>query len=190
LLFCAFPALAAGAAAPPESPAPAGAAAVQARPLYRIGVGDRLDIYVVEDNTHADCLVRPDGRITFPLVGDVEAEGQTPPDLAARIREGLEPYQKQPTVTVAVREINSYRIYVLGNVNTQGMIQSPAPLRILQALAIAGGFNQFAKKELVVLRDRKGAPPMRIPVNYSRIVSGETPESNVRLEAGDVVVVQ
>jgi polysaccharide export outer membrane protein len=176
--------------AAPETPAAAQQPGAQARPLYRVGVGDRLDIYVVEENTHTECLVRPDGRITFPLVGDVEAEGQTPPDLAARIRAGLEPYQKQPTVTVAVREINSYRVYVLGNVNTQGMIQSPAPLRVLQALATAGGLNQFAKKELVVIRNRKGAPPMRIPIAYTKIVSGENPESNIQLEAGDVVVVE
>jgi polysaccharide export outer membrane protein len=134
--------------------------------------------------------VRPDGRITMALVGDVVAEGLTPPELAARIRKALEPFQKEPTVTVAVQKINSYRVYVLGAVNSQGMIQSSTPLRLLQALAVAGGLNEFAKKTVVVLRDRKGEPPLRMTMNYNKIVSGDQPEMNIRLEPGDMVVAE
>ncbi len=188
LVSCAVPVVFAESEAGP-APAPPTAAqqVADARPLYRIGVGDQLDVFVIEENSHTECLVRPDGRITLALAGDIEAEGLTPPELAQKIKKALEPYQKDPTVTVAVREINSYRIYVLNNVTTQMMIQSTAPLRVLQALAMAGGFNAYAKKTLVVVRDRKGAPPLRIPVNVPKIVSGDAPEMNVRLEAGDVL---
>ena len=164
--------------------------AFQGRPLYEIGIGDKLDVFVVEDGVHTECVVRPDGRITLPLVGDLQAEGVTPPDLALRIKEGLTPYQKDPTVTVAVLEINSYRVYVLGAVNNQMMIQSTTPLRLLQALAMAGGLNEFAKKSIVVLRERRGAPPLRLLVNYGRIVDGDQPETNIRLEAGDTLVAE
>jgi polysaccharide export outer membrane protein len=162
----------------------------EAQPLYHVGLGDRLDVFFLEENTHTECLVRPDGRITLPLVGDVDAEGQTPPELAARIRKAMEPFAKEPTVTVTVREINSYRVYVLGNVRNQMMVQSTTPLRVLQALAIAGGLNEFADKNLVVIRERKSGPPLRIAVNYNRIIKGEQPDMDVRLEAGDVLVAQ
>lgn len=172
-----------------ETP-PAATPTSDSRPLYRIGLGDQLDVFIIEDNTHTDCLVRPDGRITISLVGDLDAEGLTPPELAQKIKLALAPYQKDPTVTVAVRQMNSYRIYVTGNVTTSMMIQSPAPLRVLQALAMAGGLTPFAKKTMVVVRDRRGMPPLRIPVSYTKIVSGEAPEMNVRLEPGDVLVAE
>lgn len=160
------------------------------RPLFRIGVGDELDIFIFEDNSRHEVVVRPDGRITIPLAGDIEAEGQTPTDLAARIRKALEPYQKNPTVTVSVRAINSYRIYVLGNVRTQTMVQSTSPLRVLQAIAMAGGLNEFANKNVVVIRERRGAAAQRIPVNYGKIIKGEALDLNIWLEAGDVVVAE
>ena len=179
----------AAAQAPAREPAPPTGGS-DSRPLYQIGIGDKLDVFIFEDGSHTTCVVRPDGRITLALVGDIEAEGVTPPELAARIRKALEPFQKDPTVTVAVEEINSYRVYVLGAVNTQQAIQSSVPLRLLQALAVAGGLNEFAKKTIVVMRERKGAPPLRMTMNYNKIVSGDQPEMNIRLEAGDMVVAE
>lgn len=160
------------------------------RPVFRIGVGDKLDIFVFEDGQHTKCLVRPDGRITMPLAGDIEAEGTTPVELAQRIKKALEPYQKDPTVTVAVEEINSYRVYVIGNVNNQMMVASTSPLRLLQALAMAGGLNEFANKNLVILREKKNAPALRIPVSYNKIVKGDALDLNIWLEAGDVLVAE
>ncbi len=159
-------------------------------PLYRIGVGDRLDVFVYEDNQTREVVVRPDGRITIPLAGDLQAEGVTPPELAANIRKALEPYQKNPTVTVSVREIHSYRIYVLGNVRQPNMIESASPMRVLQALATAGGLNEYANKNIVVIREKRGGAPQRIPVNYSRIIKGDALDLNIWLEAGDVVVAE
>ena len=166
-------------------PAAPGKASGDARPGFKIGVGDRLDVFIFGEATPTECLVRPDGKITMPLAGDVQAEGATPTELAARIKSALEPFQKDPTITVAVREINSYRVYMLGNVRTQMAVASTAPLRLLQALAIAGGLNEFADKDLAVLRGGQ-----RIVLSYSKMVKGETPEANIWLETGDIVVAQ
>ena len=175
-------AMGAALAAEPAAPAKAGG---DVRPAFKIGVGDRLEVFVFGEATPTECLVRPDGRITRPLAGDVQADGATPTELAARIKSALEPFQKDPTITVAVREINSYRVYMLGNVRTQMAVVSTAPLRLLQALAVAGGLNEFADKDVAVLRGGQ-----RIVVSYSKIIRGETPEANIWLETGDVVVAQ
>jgi polysaccharide export outer membrane protein len=156
---------------------------------FRIGVGDVLDVYIYEEEAREECVVRPDGRITLPLIGDVPAAGATPPELARRVTERLEPFQESPTVTVAVREIHSYKIYVLGEVAEQQRIESASPLRLLEALAIAGGFNEFAKKEIMVLRGG-GDQAQRFEIDYEAIVEEGSLEDNLRLESGDVVVVK
>ena len=157
--------------------------------MYRIGVGDVLDIQIYEQESREEVMVRPDGRITVPLIGDVTAAGTTPPELAKRVGEKLSVYVENPTVTVAVREIHSYRVYVLGEVADQQMIESNTPLRLLEALAIAGGFNDFAKKEIMVLRG-SGPEARRFEIDYEEIVEGRSADSNFRLRAGDVVVVR
>lgn len=184
--------LAAGMAAIPAQQDDAEPAAEPASPqqaAYRIGVGDVLDVYIYEEDAREECVVRPDGRITLPLIGDVPAAGLTPPELADRVTEQLEPFQESPTVTVAVREIHSYKIYVLGEVAEQQRIESASPLRVLEALAIAGGFNEFAKKEIMVLRG-SGEQAQRFEVDYDAIVEEGSLEDNLRLESGDVVVVK
>jgi polysaccharide export outer membrane protein len=156
---------------------------------YRIGVGDVLDVQIYEQETREQVLVRPDGRITVPMIGDVKAAGATPPELASRVAEKLSVYLENPTVTVAVNEIHSYRVYVLGEVADQQMIESNTPLRLLEALAIAGGFNDFAKKEIMVLRG-SGPEAQRFEIDYEEIVEGRSADRNLRLLAGDVVVVR
>ncbi len=178
---CVFAAVSKGAETAPTT---------ESRPLYRIGIGDRLDIYVFEDNSRTECVVRPDGRITMPLAGEIDAEGATPPELTARIKKALEPFQKDPTVTVSVRDINSYRVYVLGNVHTQGELTSSTPLRLLQAIAKAGGMNEFGGKAVRVIRERKNAPALIIPINYAKLLKGEATDLNIWLETGDVVVAE
>lgn len=169
---------------------PAGeAGASEQDATYSIGVGDVLDVHIYEEDAREECVVRPDGRITLPLIGDVEAAGASPPELADRIAAQLAPFQESPTVTVAVREIHSYRVYVLGEVADQQMIESNTPLRLLEALAIAGGFNEFADREIMVLRG-SGEETRRLQIDYESIVDGETPEDNLLLRSGDVVVVR
>lgn len=158
--------------------------------VYRIGVGDVLDIYVYAEDSREECLVRPDGRITLPLIGDVEAAGSTPPELAERIKQKYLTFQSQPNVTVAVREIHSYRVYVLGEVGGPQMIESNTPLRLLEVIAIAGGFTEFAKKDVVVLRGQDESA-QRFEIDYDELVEGKASSSkNLLLEAGDTVVVK
>lgn len=171
-------------AAPAASSAP-----VTARPEYRIGYGDELSIFIFGEEREHEVVVRPDGRITLPLVGDIDAEGMPPTLLAKSIAKKLEPFQKEPVVTVAVRGIRSYRLFMLGRVGTQSMIESPTPLRLLQALAMAGGLNEFASKKIVVLRDTTEGQK-RIEIDYGDILKGKSPEQNIVLLSGDVVVAE
>jgi polysaccharide export outer membrane protein len=187
-------ALALGTAALPAAaqnaatPAPASSTA-PARAEYRIGIGDELSIFIFGEEREHEVVVRPDGRITLPLVGDIDAEGMPPTLLAKSITKKLEPFQKEPVVTVAVRAINSYRLYILGRVGTQGEITSPTPLRLLQALAMAGGLNEFAAKRVVVMRETSEGPK-RIAIDYDDIIKGKTPEQNIMLMSGDIVVAE
>lgn len=181
---------AAGVASAQESaPAATGPANSAARPEYRIGYGDELSIFVFGEDREHDVVVRPDGRITLPLVGDIDAEGMPPTLLAKSIAKKLEPFQKEPVVTVAVRNIRSYRLFMLGRVGTQSMIESPTPLRLLQALAVAGGLNEFASKKIVVLRDTTEGQ-RRIEIDYGDILKGKSPEQNIMLLSGDIVVAE
>jgi polysaccharide export outer membrane protein len=178
-----------GGATPAQQDAPAEPATGAAEEIYRIGVGDVLDVQIYQGETREEVLVRPDGRITVPMIGDVLAAGATPPELASRVSEKLSVYIENPTVTIAVREIHSYRVYVLGEVADQQMIESNTPLRLLEALAVAGGFNEFAKKEIMVLRG-SGPEAQRFEIDYEEIVEGRAAGDNLRLLAGDVVVVR
>lgn len=182
--------LATASAAFGQQTAPAASSpAATARPEYRIGYGDALSIFIFGEDREHEVVVRPDGRITLPLVGDIDAEGMPPTLLAKSIAKKLEPFQKEPVVTVAVREIRSYRLFMLGRVGTQGMIESPTPLRLLQALAMAGGLNEFASKKVAVLRDTSEGQK-RIELDYGDIIKGKSPEQNIPLFSGDVVVAE
>lgn len=188
-LLLALVALAAPAAALAQSAAAPGGPAAPARAEYKIGFGDELSIFVFGEEREHEVVVRPDGRITLPLVGDIEAEGMPPTLLAKSIAKKLEPFQKEPVVTVAVREIRSYRLFMLGRVGTQGMIESPTPLRLLQALAMAGGLNDFANKKVLVMRDSLEGPK-RFQIDYDDIIKGKAPEQNIMLMSGDIVVAE
>jgi polysaccharide export outer membrane protein len=160
------------------------------RPVYEIGIGDRLVVFVYEEDSREECLVRPDGNITLPLIGDVQAAGRTPEDLTAEIRERLTKFQEDPTVSVTVAEVNSYRIYLLGKIATPSQIESVSPLRLLQAIAIAGGPTEFANGKVIILRDRPGGGQERIEIDYDDILKGRAPEKNIWLRANDVLSLQ
>lgn len=162
-------------------------AAQQPGPDYRIGVNDRLTIFIYQENRSEDCLVRPDGKITLTLAGDIHAAGKTPAELSEVVAKAIGSYVKDPIVTVAVREIHSYRVFVIGRVGAQAMLEAPTPLRLLQALAMAGGLTDFASKEILVIREGpKGQE--RISADYGKILAGKAPEMNMLLQSGDVVV--
>lgn len=159
-------------------------------PTYKIGAQDiiRIDVWR-EDQLTRTVPVRPDGKITLPLLNDVQAVGLTPMELAGMIREELKKYITNPQVTVSVSEINSRRIYVNGEVNKAGAYQLLPHMTVLQALSGSAGFTAFARvKNIYVLRTENGKSS-KIPFNYKEAISGKNPGQNIELQPGDVIVV-
>jgi polysaccharide export outer membrane protein len=157
---------------------------------YKIGPQDvlRIDVWKEPDITRI-APVRPDGRISLPLLNDVQAAGLTPSQLAATLTEGLKKFITNPQVTVSVSEINSRRVYVTGEVTKPGAFPLLPNMTVLQALSSSGGFSQFAKiKGIYVLRVEDGKQ-VKHPFNYKDVVSGKKPELNIPLQPGDVIVV-
>ena len=157
---------------------------------YKIGAQDllRIDVWK-EDQLTRTVPVRPDGKVTLPLLNDVQAAGLTPMQLAAVIGEGLKKYVNNPQVTVTITEINSRRIYVTGEVARAGAFPLLPNMTVLQALSSSGGFSQFARlKNIYVLRVEDGKQ-VKHPFNYKEVVKGKNPEQNILLEPSDVIVV-
>jgi polysaccharide export outer membrane protein len=157
---------------------------------YRIGVGDLLNIQVwKETDLTRSVPVRPDGKISFPLLDDIQAAGLTPLELKAALTEKLKQYLSDPRVTVLVEEVNSYKVYVMGEVLTQGALVLKSKTTLLQAISLAGGFTQYAKRNEITVLRRTAKRDERIAVSYEKILSGKSPEQNLILEPGDTVVV-
>ncbi len=157
---------------------------------YKIGPQDviRIDVWKEPDISRT-IPVRPDGKISLPLLSDVQASGLTTMELAASLRESLSKYLNNPQVTVTVTEINSRRVYITGEVNHAGALPLLPNMNVLQALASGGGFTQFAKlKNIYVLRTENGKQ-VKHPFNYKEVVKGNLAEQNILLEPGDVIVV-
>jgi polysaccharide export outer membrane protein len=160
-----------------------------AGPEYVIGPQDVLHIAVwKEADLTATLPVRPDGKISLPLLNDVQASGLTPKQLADSVTEKLKKYIADPRVTVVVTEINSKRIYLVGEVLHAGAMPMLPNMTVLQALSSAG-LNQFANtKRIYVLRTVNGKQ-QKLPVNYHKLVKGEQIEQNYLLQPGDTIVV-
>jgi polysaccharide export outer membrane protein len=159
-------------------------------PAYKIGPQDVLKIDVwKEDQLTRTVPVRPDGKITLPLLNDVQAAGLTPMELTGAISDQLKKYINNPQVTVSVMEINSRRVYVTGEVLKAGAYALLPHMTVLQALSSSGGFTQFARvKNIYVLRTENGIQ-VKMPFNYKETVSGKSPAQNIELLPGDVIVV-
>jgi polysaccharide export outer membrane protein len=159
-------------------------------PAYKIGPQDLLKIDVwKEEQLTRTVPVRPDGKITLPLLNDVQAAGLTPMELAGVISDQLKKYINNPKVTVSVTEINSRRVYVTGEVLKAGAYALLPHMTVLQALSSSGGFTQFARvKNIYVLRPENGKQ-VRMPFNYKEAVRGKNSEQNLELLPGDVIVV-
>jgi len=172
---------------------PAAAAPAQVAPegtAYKIGPQDVLIIDVwKEEGLTRTVPVRPDGKITLPLLNDIQAVGLTPMELAGVISEQLKKFITNPQVTVSVSEINSRRVYVTGEVLKAGAYALLPHMTVLQALSSSGGFTQFAKvKSIYVLRTDHGKQT-KVPFNYKEAVNGKNQEQNIELLPGDVIVV-
>jgi polysaccharide biosynthesis/export protein len=173
---------------PYEKPA-AIASPTQAGAEYVIGPEDVLHVAVwKEADLTATLPVRPDGKISLPLLNDVQASGLTPQQLAASLTEKLKKYIADPRVTIVVTTINSKRIYLMGEVLHSGATPLSPNMTVLQALSSAG-LNQFANtKGIYVLRTVNGKQ-QKLPVNYRKLVKGERIEQNYLLQPGDTIVV-
>jgi polysaccharide export outer membrane protein len=163
--------------------------ASMAGPTYTIGADDVLLVSVWKEPDLTTTLpVRPDGNISLPLLNDVVAAGLSPTQLAASITEKLKKFVADPRVTVVVTQINSQKIFVMGEVQHTGAIQLLPNMTLLQALADAG-FTQFANtKGIYVLRTENGRQ-QKIPVNYKRLLKGQAIDQNIMLKPGDTIVV-
>lgn len=158
---------------------------------YVIGPDDVLAVNVwKEEEISRQVPVRPDGKVSLPLIGDVQAAGLTPLELQQSIRARLAVYLVNPAVTVMVQEARSHRFNVVGEVEHPGSFVLGQPLSVLDALAMAGGFRDFARTgSIYVLRLNADGSHQRIPFNYKQVISGRNLQQNIRLQPGDTVVV-
>ncbi len=158
---------------------------------YIIGPEDVLHINVWKeaDFSAATIPVRPDGKISLPLIDDVRAAGLTPMELAALITQRLRQYVTEPRVTVTVASVNSRRIYIVGQVARAGQFPLLSEMTVLQALSTAGGLTPFAAaKKIYILRQEKGKQ-VKLPFNYKDVIRGRSQEQNIVLRSGDTIVV-
>jgi len=163
---------------------------------FLLGPEDVLDIVVWKNDelTQKGMVVRPDGKISMPLIGEVMAGGLTSNQLASQIASRLKEFKERPTVTVSVKEVNSYYVYVLGEVIKPGKYHLKSQATVLQALAVAGGFGIYAaKNRMRVIRnvqtENGESREIRIPARYDDLISGSGEIGNFFLKTGDVVVV-
>ena len=167
-----------------------------AKKEFLLGPEDVLDIVVWknDDLSQKAVVVRPDGKISMPLIGEVVAGGLTADQLASQIASRLKEFKERPAVTVSVKEVNSYYVYVLGEVTKPGKYQLKSHATVLQAVAVANGFTAYAaKNKMKVLRhvqDKDGITrEIRIPARYDDLISGSGEIGDFVLKTGDVIVV-
>jgi len=161
---------------------------------YAIGPGDVLDISVwKEEALTKPVTVLPDGEIYFPLIGGVRAAGKTVAEIREEIKQKISVYVPDPTLSVDVRQVNSMIIFVLGRVNNSGRFVVNAKTNVLQAIAMAGGLNPFAKRnDIKVIRQQGGklaGKAQTFAFRYDDVADGKNLEQNIWLERGDVVLV-
>jgi polysaccharide export outer membrane protein len=164
----------------------------QQEAAYQVNPGDVLDVSVWgEENLQRQVLVLPDGMITFPLAGELEAAGRTTRELEATIAEQLERYIPDALVTVAVANAAGNKIYVLGEVNRPGEFPITRPLDVMQALTLAGGLTAYASQNKIKVLRREGTDEEQVvyPFRYGDVKDGDSMETNIRLRAGDVIIV-
>jgi polysaccharide export outer membrane protein len=166
------------------------AAEAAADPSYRMGPEDVLDIAVwKEEALKKEVVVRPDGGMSFPLVGDLQAAGKTVVELRDELAKKLAKFIPEPVVSVAVLRVASQKIYVIGRVNKPGDFTVGRYLDVLQALSMAGGLTPFADASDIRVMRRENGKQLVLPFDYSKVSRGENLEQNIPLRTGDVIVV-
>jgi polysaccharide export outer membrane protein len=158
---------------------------------YVINAGDTLEIttWKEPDLSRTDIIVRTDGKISFPLLNDVQAAGLTAAELKRIIESGLKEYVELPVVTVNVTQLGSQKFYVLGEVIRTGEYPLTKDLTVLQAFALAGGFTQWASKKEIILMRKEGGKEKIYRINYNNITKGKDFDQNLKLQADDTIIV-
>jgi polysaccharide export outer membrane protein len=159
--------------------------------VYRIGCGDILEIttWKEPDFSREKILVRIDGKISFPLLNDIQAEGRTPIQIKNDIEKRLQEYVSTPVVTVSVRNPASQKFYILGEIARTGEYSIVKNLTVIQAFALAGGFTEWAsKKEIILFRTENGREKI-IRINYKDIIKGKDFKNNLLIRANDTIIV-
>jgi polysaccharide export outer membrane protein len=167
--------------------APAGVVA----PLdYQIGTDDVLTIvFWREKDLSSEVVVRPDGKITLPLLNDIVASGLTPEELRAKVEEEAERYIEDPAATVVVKQINSRKVFITGEINKPGPYVLTAPTTVMQLIATAGGLREFARRnEIVIMRLAEGRQTT-VAFDYDAVVKQKKVQQNILLQPGDTIVV-
>jgi len=166
------------------------AVAVTDDPAYVVGAEDVLSVNVWKEVELSVVIpVRPDGKISLPLINDIQAAGHSPMELASEITARLKQFVADPRVTVTVTQINSRRFYILGEINRPGAFPLLPNMTVLQAISTAGGFTQYANtSKIYVLRNENGRQ-IKFPFNYKNVINGQRVEQNLEMKPGDTLVV-
>ena len=194
LMLAALPSLVAGQTQKPAASSnakPVAAASSVALPTdYVIGVEDVLSVVFWRDkDLSADVVVRPDGKISLPMLNDVMAAGMTPEALADVVSKAATKFVRDPGATVIVKEIRSRKVYIIGEVFKPGTIQLANEMNVLQAIGEAGGFVEGADKGDVIIVRNESGKERRFKFNYNDVVKGKNPAQNIRLVPGDTIIV-
>lgn len=157
---------------------------------YLIGCGDMLRVLVWgHDELTTNNVVRPDGNISLPLIGDIQAEGLSVDDLKKEMNRRMGEYIQEPSVSVSVSEINSLKIYIIGEVRAPGEQNLISYTTVLQAIARAGGLTEFAKRNKIQIIRTQGDEKIKIKFNYNQVIKGKKLDQNIPLKPGDVILV-
>jgi polysaccharide export outer membrane protein len=157
---------------------------------YKTHAGDQLEVSVWKEvDLQRTVLIRPDGKFSFPLTGEVQASGRSPDEIRVDIENRLKAYIPEPVVTVTVTGVNGNGVYVIGQVNKPGSFIMNPQLNVLQALSLAGGTTPFAKLDDIIVIRRTGGSQRSLPFRYNKVSEGKDLADNIYLEAGDVIVV-
>jgi polysaccharide export outer membrane protein len=183
------PAYSWGSADETDTPAPAAASSIAVQD-YRVNPGDILSISVWREvDLQREVLVRPDGKFSFPLAGDIQAQGNNVDEIRELLTKKLSKFIPDLVVSVSVLQINGNKVYVIGQVNKPGEINANPQIDVMQALSIAGGANPYAQVNDIKILRRTENGQQAIPFRYGDIEKGKKLEQNIVLQAGDVIVV-
>lgn len=160
-------------------------------PDYIIGADDVLTVHFWRDESMSgDVVVRPDGKITLPIINDVQAEGLTPVELCVAVTEAAKKFFESPTVSVSVKQINSRRVFITGMVSKPGPYNTTGPMTVLQLISLAGGLQEFADRKNILVIRKEAGKELAYKVNYEDISKGKNLSQNIELRPGDIVIVR